>query len=71
MIMRMLRARSLLIGLAATPVLAWESRFGTVPGNEYGRPGNASFDYVVIGGGKYGRTINPSIHQSSMGVSGN
>lgn len=54
MIMRMLRTRSLLIGLAATPVLAWESRFGTVPGNEYGRPGNASFDYVVIGGGKYG-----------------
>lgn len=71
MIMRMLRTRSLLIGLAATPVLAWESRFGTVPGNEYGRPGNASFDYVVIGGGRYGRTINPSIHQSSMGVSEN
>lgn len=71
MLMRMLRTRSLLIGLAAMPVLAWESRFGTVPGNEYGRPGNASFDYVVIGGGKCGRTINPSIHQSSMGVSGN
>lgn len=71
MIMRMLRMRSLLIGLAATPVLAWEPRFGTVPGNEYGRPGNAPFDYVVIGGGKYGRTINQSIHQSSIGVSGN
>ena len=41
-----------LFALAAAPALAWESRFGTVPGNDYGRPGNASFDYVIVGGGK-------------------
>lgn len=45
--------RNLLFALAATPVLAWnQPRFGYVPGNDFGVPQNASYDYVVVGGGE-------------------
>jgi choline dehydrogenase len=45
--------RNLLYLLAATPTLAWtQPRFGYVPGNDYGVPQNASYDYVIVGGGK-------------------
>jgi hypothetical protein len=44
--------RTLLHTLAAIPALAWtQPRFGYVPGNNYGVPQNASYDYVVVGGG--------------------
>lgn len=44
--------RSFLYALAISPALAWnQPRFGYVPGNEFGVPQNASFDYVVVGGG--------------------
>jgi choline dehydrogenase len=45
-------SRTLLHVLAATPALAWtQPRFGYVPGNDYGVPRNASYDYVIVGGG--------------------
>jgi choline dehydrogenase len=48
--------RTLLHTLAATPTLAWtQPRFGYIPGNNYGVPQNASYDYVV-GGGNVGFT---------------
>jgi choline dehydrogenase len=44
--------RSLFYALAVTPALAWtQPRFGYVPGNDYGTPQNASYDYVLVGGG--------------------
>lgn len=44
----------LLYTLAATPALAWtQLRFGYVPGNEFGVPQNAAYDYVIVGGGYY------------------
>jgi choline dehydrogenase len=44
--------RTLLHALVATPALAWtQPRFGYVPGNDYGVPQNASYDYVIVGGG--------------------
>lgn len=43
----------LLYALAVTPALAWtQPRFGYVPGNDYGVPQNASYDYVIVGGGQ-------------------
>jgi choline dehydrogenase len=46
--------RRFLHALAVTPALAWtQPRFGYVPGNDYGIPQNASYDYVIIGGGKH------------------
>jgi hypothetical protein len=46
--------RFLLYAFAAAPTSAWlQPRFGYVPGNDYGVPQNASYDYVVVGGGKY------------------
>jgi hypothetical protein len=45
---------SLLYIIAATPALAWtQPRFGYVPGNDFGVPQNASYDYVIVGGGPY------------------
>ncbi|KAF2165044.1 GMC oxidoreductase [Zasmidium cellare ATCC 36951] len=47
-----------LYSLAITPTLAWtQPRFGSVPGNNFGLPQNASYDYVVVGGGTAGLTI--------------
>jgi hypothetical protein len=43
-----------LYSLAVTPALAWKQpSFGYVPGNDFGVPQNASYDYVVVGGGEY------------------
>ncbi|KAF2126306.1 GMC oxidoreductase [Dothidotthia symphoricarpi CBS 119687] len=50
--------RNLLYTLAATPALAWtQPRFGYVPGNDFGIPQNASYDYVIVGGGTAGLTL--------------
>jgi choline dehydrogenase len=46
--------RRFLHALAVAPALAWtQPRFGYVPGNDYGIPQNASYDYVIVGGGKH------------------
>jgi hypothetical protein len=46
--------RNFIYSLAATPALAWtQPTFGYVPGNDFGVPQNASYDYVVVGGGEY------------------
>jgi hypothetical protein len=48
--------RSFLYALVATPAFGWtQPRVGYVPGNDYGIPQNASYDYVVVGGGQYSR----------------
>jgi choline dehydrogenase len=51
--------RTLLHALVATPALAWaQPRFGYVPGNDYGVPQNASYDYVIVGGGAFLTYLN-------------
>ena len=44
--------RNILYTLAVvlTPTAA-QPQFGYVPGNDFGVPQNASYDYVIIGGG--------------------
>jgi choline dehydrogenase len=44
--------RDFLHALVDTLALAWtEPRFGCVPGNDFGVPQNASYDYAIIGEG--------------------
>ncbi|XPS76669.1 Choline dehydrogenase [Ascochyta lentis] len=50
--------RNLLYALAAVPASAWmQPRFGYVSGNDFGIPQNASYDYVIVGGGTAGLTL--------------
>lgn len=61
----------LLYLLATSPCLAWaesppgHERFGQVPGQNFGIPGqNASFDYIVVGGGTGGLAIASRLAES-------
>jgi hypothetical protein len=48
-----------LCALTVVPALAWtQPRFGYVPGDDFGVPQNASYDYVIVGGGGRNRCCN-------------
>ncbi|KAH5241650.1 hypothetical protein HBI64_200620 [Parastagonospora nodorum] len=57
---------TIFIALEITRALAWtHRRSGYVPGNDFEVPQNASFDYVIVGGGTAGLTLAYRLAENS------